>query len=158
MADPYCVPPLASAKHERNSPWRDCRRKPFLPPFPSNPRNSCNPPSPFSGSFVSSFPWRPSVQFLPVSVSSFKHRRKKGFQGNPRCVLSAGFNFMLKFRTLLTLSALLLVPSLRADFDHDALSAKATNAPIVTKAPRANASVAKKKDDKKEAKKPEKFE
>ena len=65
--------------------------------------------------------------------------------------------FMLNLRTLL--AALLLAPTLRADFDDDALSAKSTNTPpIATKAPRYKASA--KKDDKKsaDAKKPEKFE
>src|SRR3954469_17078459 len=69
-------------------------------------------------------------------------------------------SFMLKLRTLLILSAVLICPTPRADFDDDALSAKSTNAPpaILTKAPRYKPSA--KKNDKKpaDAKKPEKFE
>src|SRR5258706_9717638 len=63
---------------------------------------------------------------------------------------------MLKLRTLLALSALLLIPS-RAEIDDDALSVK-TNAPIATKAPRSKLSVAKKTEKKADAKKPEKFD
>src|SRR3954466_3338058 len=69
-------------------------------------------------------------------------------------------SFMLKLRTLFILSAVLICPTPRADFDDDALSGKSTNAPpaILTKAPRYKPSA--KKNDKKpaDAKKPEKFE
>jgi hypothetical protein len=64
---------------------------------------------------------------------------------------------MLKLPTLLALSALLFTGFARAEILDDVASAKATNAPIATKAPRFKPS-AKKIDKKAEAKKPEKFD
>jgi hypothetical protein len=65
---------------------------------------------------------------------------------------------MLKLRTLLIISALLLARFSRADFGDDALSAKATNSPIRTKAPWYKPSGKKADAKKTDAKKPEKFE